>query len=319
MPWHVLILYKIKTMKVLVATDKPFAKIAVDGIRKEIEAAGYELVLLEKYGEKANLLEAVKDANAIIIRSDIIDAEVLDAAKELKIVVRAGAGYDNVDLAAATAHNVCVMNTPGQNSNAVAELALGMMVMAVRNMYNGTSGSELMDKKLGIHAYGNVGRNVARIAKGFGMQIYAYDAFCPKEVIEADGAIAVNSAEALYETCNVVSLHIPATAETKNSINYDLVNKMPKGGLLVNTARKEVINETELIKLMEDRPDLKYVTDVMPATHAEFAEKFAGRYFTTPKKMGAQTAEANINAGIAAAKQIVGFLKDGCEKFRVNK
>ena len=306
-------------MKVLVATDKPFAKIAVDGIRKEIEAAGYELVLLEKYGEKANLLEAVKDANAIIIRSDIIDAEVLDAAKELKIVVRAGAGYDNVDLAAATAHNVCVMNTPGQNSNAVAELALGMMVMAVRNMYNGTSGSELMGKKLGIHAYGNVGRNVARIAKGFGMQIYAYDAFCPKEVIEADGAIAVDSAEALYETCNVVSLHIPATAETKNSINYDLVNKMPKGGLLVNTARKEVINETELIKLMEDRPDLKYVTDVMPAAHAEFAEKFAGRYFTTPKKMGAQTAEANINAGIAAANQIVGFFKEGCEKFRVNK
>ncbi len=306
-------------MKVLVATDKPFAKIAVDGIRKEIEAAGYELVLLEKYGEKANLLEAVKDANAIIIRSDIIDAEVLDAAKELKIVVRAGAGFDNVDLAAATAHNVCVMNTPGQNSNAVAELALGMMVMAVRNMYNGTSGSELMGKKLGIHAYGNVGRNVARIAKGFGMEIYAYDAFCPKEVIEADGAIAVESAEALYETCNVVSLHIPATAETKNSINYDLVNKMPKGGLLVNTARKEVINETEIIKLMEDRTDLKYVTDVMPAAHAEFAEKFVGRYFSTPKKMGAQTAEANINAGIAAAKQIVGYFKDGCERFRVNK
>ena len=306
-------------MKVLVATDTPFAKIAVDGIRKEVEATGYELVLLEKYGEKAKLLEAVKDANAIIIRSDIIDAEVLDAAKELKIVVRAGAGYDNVDLAAATAHNVCVMNTPGQNSNAVAELALGMMVMAVRNMYNGTSGSELMGKKLGIHAYGNVGRNVARIAKGFGMEIYAYDAFCPKEVIEADGAVAVDSAEALYEACNVVSLHIPATAETKNSINYDLVNKMPKGGLLVNTARKEVINETELIKLMEDRPDLKYVTDVMPAAHAEFTEKFAGRYFTTPKKMGAQTAEANINAGIAAAKQIVGYFKDGCERFRVNK
>ena len=319
MLWHVLILYKHKTMKVLVATDKPFAKIAVDGIRKEVEAAGYELVLLEKYGEKAKLLEAVKDANAIIIRSDIIDAEVLDAAKELKIVVRAGAGYDNVDLAAATAHNVCVMNTPGQNSNAVAELALGMMVMAVRNFYNGTSGSELMGKKLGIHAYGNVGRNVARIAKGFGMEIYAYDAFCPKEVIEADGAVAVDNAEALYEACNVVSLHIPATAETKNSINYDLVNKMPKGGLLVNTARKEVINETELIKLMEDRPDLKYVTDVMPAAHAEFTEKFAGRYFTTPKKMGAQTAEANINAGIAAANQIVGFFKEGCEKFRVNK
>jgi D-3-phosphoglycerate dehydrogenase len=308
-----------KTMKVLVATDKPFAKIAVDGIRKEIEAAGYELVLLEKYGEKANLLEAVKDANAIIIRSDIIDAEVLEAAKELKIVVRAGAGYDNVDLAAATAHNVCVMNTPGQNSNAVAELALGMMVMAVRNMYNGTSGSELMGKKLGIHAYGNVGRNVARIAKGFGMEIYAFDAYCPKELIEADGVIAVDSPEALYETCNVVSIHIPATPGTRMSINYNLLNRMPKNGLIVNTARKEVINEIELVKVMEDRADLKYVTDIMPDDHAELVEKFTGRYFTTPKKMGAQTAEANINAGIAAANQIVGFFKEGCEKFRVNK
>ena len=306
-------------MKVLVATDKPFAKVAVDGIRKEIEAAGYELVLLEKYGEKAKLLEAVKDVNAIIIRSDIIDAEVLDAAKELKIVVRAGAGYDNVDLAAATAHNVCVMNTPGQNSNAVAELAFGMMVMAVRNFYNGTSGTELMGKKLGIHAYGNVGRNVARIAKGFGMDIYAFDAFCPKEVIEKDGVKALDSAEELYKTCQVVSLHIPATAETKNSINYALLKDMPKGAMLVNTARKEVINEAELIKLMEERADFKYITDIMPVANAEFAEKFAGRYFSTPKKMGAQTAEANINAGIAAAQQIVGFLKDGCEKFRVNK
>lgn len=306
-------------MKILVATDKPFAKVAVDGIRKEIEAAGYELVLLEKYGEKANLLNAVADVDAIIIRSDVIDAEVLDAAKQLKIVVRAGAGYDNVDLEAATAHGVCVMNTPGQNSNAVAELALGMMVMAVRNMYNGTSGTELKGKKLGIHAYGNVGRNVARIAKGFGMEIYAYDAFCPKEVIEADGAKAVDSAEELYAACDVISLHIPATAETKNSINYDLVGRMPKGGLLVNTARKEVIDEASLIKLMEERPDLKYVTDIMPAANAEFAEKFPARYFSTPKKMGAQTAEANINAGIAAAQQIVGFLKDGCERFRVNK
>ena len=280
-------------MKVLVATEKPFAKVAVDGIRKEIEAAGYELALLEKYTDKAQLLDAVKDANAIIIRSDIIDAEVLDAAKELKIVVRAGAGYDNVDLAAATAHNVCVMNTPGQNSNAVAELALGMMVYA--------------------------GRNVARIAKGFGMEVYAYDAFCPKEVIEKDGVKALDSAEELYKTCQVVSLHIPATAETKNSINYALLKDMPKGAMLVNTARKEVINEAELIKLMEERADFKYITDIMPAANAEFAEKFAGRYFSTPKKMGAQTAEANINAGIAAAKQIVGFLKDGCEKFRVNK
>ncbi len=306
-------------MKVLVATDKPFAKVAVDGIRKEIEAAGYELVLLEKYGEKAKLLEAVKDANAIIIRSDIIDAGVLDAAKELKIVVRAGAGYDNVDLAAATANGVCVMNTPGQNSNAVAELALGLMVMAVRNMYNGTSGTELKGKKLGIHAYGNVGRNVARIAKGFGMEIYAYDAFCPKVVMENDGITPVDSAEELYAKCDVISLHIPATAETKNSINYALVNLMPKGGILVNTARKEVINETELIQLMDERGDLKYVTDIMPVANDTFVNKFADRYFSTPKKMGAQTAEANINAGIAAAQQIVSFLKDGNERFRVNK
>ncbi|MCD8292806.1 MAG: NAD(P)-binding domain-containing protein [Prevotellaceae bacterium] len=306
-------------MKVLIATDKPFAQVAVDGIRKEIEAAGYELALLEKYGEKAKLLQAVNDANALIIRSDVIDAEVFDAAPSLKIVVRAGAGYDNVDLAAATAHGVCVMNTPGQNSNAVAELVFGLMVMAVRNMYNGTSGKELKGKKLGIHAYGNVGRNVARVAKGFGMELYAYDAFCPKEVIEKDGVKAVDSVEELYSTCDVVSLHIPATAETKNSINYALVNLLPKGGLLVNTARKEIINETELIELMERRPDLKYVTDIMPAANDTFAAKFAGRYFSTPKKMGAQTAEANINAGIAAAKQIVGFFKEGCERFRVNK
>lgn len=306
-------------MKVLIATDKPFAKVAVDGIRKEIEAAGYELALLEKYTEKAQLLDAVKDAHAIIIRSDIIDAEVLDAAKALKIVVRAGAGYDNVDLEAATAHGVCVMNTPGQNSNAVAELALGMMVYAARNFYNGTSGAELFGKKLGIHAYGNVGRNVARIAKGFGMEIYAYDAFCPKEVIEKDGVTAVASAEELYKTCNIVSLHIPATAETKKSINYALLKVMPKGAILVNTARKEVINEDELIQLMEERPDFKYLTDIMPAANDKFTELFAGRYFSTPKKMGAQTAEANINAGIAAAQQIVGFLKEGCAKFRVNK
>lgn len=306
-------------MKVLIATEKPFAKVAVDGIRKEIEAAGYELVLLEKYTEKPQLLDAVKDVNAIIIRSDIVDKEVLDAAKELKIVVRAGAGYDNVDLAEATAHDVCVMNTPGQNSNAVAELAFGMMIMAVRNFYNGKAGTELMGKKLGIHAYGNVGRNVARIAKGIGMDIYAYDAFCPKETIKADGVTPVDSAEELYKTCDVVSLHIPATPETRKSINYDMVNLMPKNGLLVNTARKEVIDEEGLLKLMEERQDLKYVTDIMPDMNEDFAAKCAGRYFSTPKKMGAQTAEANINAGIAAAKQIVAYFKDGCEKFRVNK
>ncbi len=305
-------------MKILVATEKPFAKIAVEGIRKEVEDAGYELVLLEKYADKAQLLEAVKDVHAIIIRSDLIDAEVLDAAQELKIVVRAGAGYDNVDLEAATAHGVCVMNTPGQNSNAVAELVLGMMVMAVRNFYNGTSGTELMGKKLGIHAYGNVGRNVARIAKGFGMEIYAYDAYCPKEVIEKDGVKALGSAEELYQTCQFVSLHIPATPETKKSINYNLLKDMPKGALLVNSARKEVIDEDELIRLMDERPDFRYITDIMPAADAKFTELFAGRYFSTPKKMGAQTAEANINAGIAAAQQIVDFLKNGNTRFQVN-
>ena len=305
--------------KVLIATEKPFAAVAVKGIREVVEQAGDELLLLERYTEKSQLLDAVKDVDALIIRSDKVDNEVLDAAKNLKIVVRAGAGYDNVDLEAATAHKVCVMNTPGQNSNAVAELALGLMVMAARNFYNGTSGTELKGKKLGIHAFGNVGRNVARIAKGFGMEVYAYDAFCPKEVIEQADVKAVDSVEELYSTCQIISLHIPATAETKNSINAALVGKMPKGGVLVNTARKEVINEAELIQLMEERADLKYVTDIMPVANEEFAAKFAGRYFSTPKKMGAQTAEANINAGIAAARQIEDFLKEGCEKFRVNK
>ncbi|MDR0573779.1 MAG: 3-phosphoglycerate dehydrogenase [Tannerella sp.] len=305
-------------MKILVATDKPFAAIAVNEIREVIEKAGMELALLEKYTEKAQLLDAVKDADAIIVRSDIIDSEVFDAAKQLKIVVRAGAGYDNVDLAAATSHNVCVMNTPGQNSNAVAELAFGMMVYGARNMFNGTSGAELMGKKLGIHAYGNVGRNVARIAKGFGMDIYAYDAFCPATVIEKDGVKALDSAEELYGKCQFISLHIPATAETRNSINYRILSKMPKGATLINTARKEVINESELAKLMEERADFRYMTDIMPANHAELSDKFAGRYFSTPKKMGAQTAEANINAGIAAANQVVKFLNDGDKTFQVN-
>lgn len=305
--------------KVLVATDKPFAAIAVKGIREVVEGAGYELALLEKYTDKSQLLDAVKDANAVIIRSDIIDAPVLDAAKELKIVVRAGAGYDNVDLAAATAHNVCVMNTPGQNSNAVAELVFGMLVYAVRNFYNGTSGTELMGKKLGILAYGNVGRNVARIAKGFGMDVYAYDAFCPADVIEKDGVKAVASTAYLFKTCQIVSLHIPATAETKGSINFELMNLMPKGAIVVNTARKEVIDEAGLAKMMEERPDFKYITDIKPAIDADLAAKYPDRYFGTPKKMGAQTAEANINAGIAAAKQIVDFLQNGNEKFRVNK
>ena len=306
--------------KVLLLTDKPFAQVAIDGIQKVVSEAGYELKLCEKYGTDLDRVKRVAaDVDAMIIRSDKVNGEIMDAAPNLKIIVRAGAGYDNVDLEAATARNICVMNTPGQNSNAVAELAFGMMVMAVRNFYNGTSGSELKGKKLGIHAYGNVGRNVARIAKGFGMEVYAFDAYCPKEVIASEGVIPVDSSEALYETCNVVSIHIPATSGTRMSINYNLLNRMPKNGLIVNTARKEVINEIELVKVMEDRADLKYVTDIMPDDHAELTEKFAGRYFTTPKKMGAQTAEANINAGIAAANQIVGFFKEGCEKFRVNK
>ena len=305
-------------MKVLIATEKPFAPVAVEGIKTEVEAAGYELALLEKYTEKSQLLEAVADADALIIRSDKVDAEVLNAAKQLKIVVRAGAGYDNVDLEAATAHGVVVMNTPGQNANAVAELVMGLLVFAVRNFYNGKAGTELMGKKLGILAFGNVGRNVARIAKGFGMEVYAYDAYCPAEVIEGAGVKAVANQEQLFEVCDIVSLHIPATPETRQSINKALVGKMKKGGVLVNTARKEVIDETELISLMEERPDIKFVTDIMPDADISF-QKFEGRYFTTPKKMGAQTAEANINAGIAAAKQIVAFFKEGCTRFQVNK
>lgn len=305
-------------MKVLVATEKPFAAAAVNGIKAEVEGAGHQLVLLEKYIEKQQLLDAVADVEAMIVRSDKITAEVLDAAKALKIVVRAGAGFDNVDIAYAKEKNVVVENTPGQNSNAVAELVFGLLVYAVRNFYNGKSGSELLGKKLGILAFGNVGRNVARIAKGFGMDVYAYDAFCPKDVIEAAGVKAVDSQDALFENCDVVSLHIPATPETKQSINAALVGKMKKGGILVNTARKEVINEPELLKLLEERTDLKYVSDIMPDAHEEFC-KFEGRYFATPKKMGAQTAEANINAGIAAAKQINAFFADGCTKFQVNK
>ena len=304
-------------MKVLVATEKPFAAAAVEGIKAEIEGAGNELVLLEKYTEKQQLLDAVKDADAMIIRSDKVDAEVLDAAKQLKIVVRAGAGYDNIDLAAATAHDIVAENTPGQNANAVAELVFGLLVFAVRNFYNGKAGTELKGKKLGILAFGNVGRNVARIAAGFGMEVYAYDAFCPKEAIEAAGVKAVDSQDDLFKTCDVVSLHIPATLETKQSINYATVGQMKKGGILVNTARKEVINEPELIKLLSERTDLKFITDIKPDADADFAQ-FEGRYFSTPKKMGAQTAEANTNAGIAAARQINAFFKDGCTKFKVN-
>ena len=306
-------------MKVLIATDKPFAQVAVDGINNVLNKADMELTMCEKYGtDRARLKREIADVDAVIIRSDKVDADLMDAAKNLKLIVRAGAGYDNVDLEAAKERDICVMNTPGQNSNAVAELVFGLMVMVMRNFYNGTSGHELKGLKLGIHAYGNVGRNVARIAKGFGMEVYAYDPFCPAEAIEADGVKAVECVEDLYEICNIVTLHIPSTRRTKKSINYSLINRMQRNSVLINTARKEVINEIELIKLMEDRPDIKYVTDLLPDADEEFDAKFAGRYFTTPKKMGAQTAEANINAGIAAANQIVSFFKEGCEKFRVN-
>lgn len=306
-------------MKVLVATEKPFAPVAVDGIRKVVEETGHELALLEKYSSRQELLDAVKDAEALIIRSDKVDAEVLDAAPALKIVVRAGAGYDNVDLAAATAHDVCVENTPGQNSNAVAELVFGMTVMAVRNMYNGTSGTELKDKKLGIHAFGQVGRNVARIAKGFGMEVSALDPYCPDEVMANAGVTPVKSVDELYSGNQIVSLHIPATPETKGSVGYELMMKLPKNGVLVNTARKEVIDEEGLRKALAERADLKYVADVKPDNAAVLEEEFTGRVFFTPKKMGAQTAEANINAGIAAARQIVDFFRDGSAPFRVNK
>ena len=306
-------------MKVLVATEKPFAAVAVDGIRKVLDEAGYELVLLEKYSSKQELLDAVADADGLIIRSDIVDQEVLDAAKQLKIVVRAGAGYDNIDLEASKAKGVVAQNTPGQNSNAVAELVFGMTVMAVRNMYNGTSGTELKEKSIGIHAFGQVGRNVARIAKGFGMEVSALDPYCPDEVITEAGVRPVHSVEELYSTNQFVSLHIPATAETKKSVGYDLVKLMPKNGVLINTARKEVIDEEGLAKALEERPDIKYVADIKPDTAEELKAKFGDRVFFTPKKMGAQTAEANINAGIAAAQQTVAFLRDGINRFQVNK
>ena len=306
-------------MKILVATEKPFAAVAVNGIKEIVEEAGYELALLEKYASKQELLDAVADADGLIIRSDVVDAEVLDAAKNLKVVVRAGAGYDNVDLVAATAHGVCVENTPGQNSNAVAELVFGMTVMAVRNMYDGTSGTELKEKSLGIHAFGQVGRNVARIAKGFGMAVSALDPYCPDSVMEEAGVAPVHSVEELYKNNKFVSLHIPATDETRRSVGYDLITMMPKGGVLINTARKEVIDEEGLAKALEQRPDLKYVSDVKPDNAAELKERCVGRVFFTPKKMGAQTSEANINAGLAAARQSVAFLRDGVDRFRVNK
>ena len=304
--------------KVLIATEKPFAPAAVDGIKNVFKIAGYEVVLLEKYTDKAQLVEAVADIDAMIIRSDKATKEVIDAAKNLKVIVRAGAGYDNIDLDACTAKGVVAMNTPGQNSNAVAELAFGMMLYSIRKAFDGTSGSELRGKKIGIHAYGNVGKYVALIAKGFGMEVYAFDPFVKKEDMENDGVTALDSVEKLYETCQYISLHIPANEKTKKSINFKLLSKMPKGAVLVNTARKEVIDEDELIKLMEERQDFRYLSDIAPDKKVEMEEKFAGRTVFTAKKMGAQTAEANINAGFAAAEQIVSYFEKGDEKFKVN-
>ena len=305
-------------MKILVATEKPFAAVAVEGIRKEIEGAGHELILLEK-GTKDDLLKAVVEADGLIIRSDIVDTAVLDAGKNLKVIVRAGAGVDNVDLAAAKERNICVMNTPGQNSNAVAELVFGMLVMMIRNQYNGTSGTELKGKTLGIHAYGQVGRNVARIAKGFGMSVSALDPFVKDEDMIADGITPIHSVEELYTKNQYVSLHIPATPETRNSIGENYVKLMPKNGVLINTARKEIINEESLAEALRNRTDIRYISDIKPDSAEKMTDEFGARVFFTPKKMGAQTAEANINAGIAAARQTVAFLKDGWNKYQVNK
>ena len=305
-------------MKVLVATEKPFSTKAVDGIRRAIEDAGHTFALLEKYTDAAQLRQAAADAEALIVRSDIVDKALFDAAPKLKIVVRAGAGYDNIDLQAATEAGAVVENTPGQNSNAVAELVIGMAIMAARNKYSGTTGFEISGKRLGLHAFGQVSRHVAAIAKGFGMEISAIDPYCPAEAMTAAGVHPASSLEALYEGNDIVSIHIPATPQTVGSIGKHLISRMPKGAILINTARKEVVNESELAEVLEMRTDLKYFAGVKPGNAAELSERFADRVFFTPKKSGAQTAEANLNAGIAAANQIVAFFRDGTDRFRVN-
>jgi D-3-phosphoglycerate dehydrogenase len=302
----------------LVATEKPFAAAAVKGIREIVENAGFELHLLEKYTDKADLLNAAGEADALIVRSDKITPDVIEAASNLKIIVRAGAGYDNIDLGAASAKGIVVMNTPGQNSNAVAELALGMMVYMARNKYSGSGGKELLGKSMGIHAYGNVGKNVGRIAKGFGMEVYAFDPFIPADEIEKDGVKALESVEDLYSQCQYISLHIPSNEKTKKSINYRLMQMMPKGATLVNTARKEVIDEESLLKIFAQREDFCYISDISPDCQGELMDKYSDRFYATPKKMGAQTSEANVNAGLAAARQIVNFFNEGDITFKVN-
>lgn len=304
--------------KILVATEKPFSKVAVDKIRAVVEGSGNQLVLCEKYKTEEELLAAVADVDALIIRSDIVNDRVVEAAKNLKIVVRAGAGYDNVDLQACSAKGIVVMNTPGQNANAVAELVFGLLIFSLRKHFNGSSGSELRGNNIGIHAYGNIGRYVAKIAAGFGMNVYAYDPFVPAEQMKEEGVIPVSSVEELYKTCRIVSLHIPATEQTKRSVNKALLSLMPEGAILVNTARKEVINEEELVEVMEKRTDFIYLSDIVPGNVDHFKGEFEGRYFFTAKKMGAQTEEANVNAGVAAANQIVKYFATGDETFRVN-
>ena len=306
-------------MKILVATEKPFAAAAVNGIKEIAAASGHEVALLEKYTEKELLLAAVADADAMIVRSDKVTAEVIAAAPKLKIVVRAGAGYDNLDLAACTERGIVAMNTPGQNANAVAELAIALMIFMSRNQFNPGTGSEISGKRLGIQAYGNVGRLVAEKAKALGLSVTAFDPFVPAERMQEDGVVPAESLEKKYSECDFISLHIPATPQTIASIGYDLISRMPKGGCLLNTARKEVINEAELVKVLEDRPDIKYVADVAPACQQELSEKFGRQVFATPKKMGAETAEANINAGIAAARRIAAYFSAGCTKFQLNK
>ncbi len=306
-------------MKVLVATEKPFAAVAVNGIRKLLTAAGHELVLLEKYTEKAQLLEAVTDADAMIIRSDKATAEVIEAARNLKIIVRAGAGYDNIDLEACTARGIVAMNTPGQNSNAVAELVIAMMIYMCRNQFTAGTGHEISGKRMGIQAYGHIGKLVAAKAKALGMDVMVYSSSRSAEEIRQDGYLPAANLKELYENCDFVSVHIPSTPETRGSIGYELINELPMGGCLLNSARKEIINEAELVKILGDRPDLKYATDIAPDCMEELTSKFGNRVFATPKKMGAQTAEANINAGLAAARQIISFFADGCTQFQVNR
>jgi len=304
--------------KILVATVKPFAPETLPLIKTICNKAGYEMELIEKYESQDDFIEAVRGANALIIRSDKVTREVIEAAESLEIVVRAGAGYDNVDLEAATANNVVVMNTPGQNSNAVAELALGMMVYFARNLFNGKPGTELKGKKLGMHAYGHVGKLVANIAKGFGMEIFAFDPYIQNDDIRKDNVIPVDSVEELYRKCQYISLHIPANEKTKGSVNYNLMKQMPEGATIVNTARKEVVDEDSLLRIMEERSDFGYLADVAPDCKDEFEQKYEGRYYFTPKKMGAQTKEANVNAGVAAANQIVDFFTKNDITYKVN-